>query len=401
MIRTFKKKAAGLALGLAITGWPMAEAAPPTARRAETTRAHQFAPRRIQAAPVVAEAAEGEDQVDDADDTSAEPQVELIQERYPNGNIRVQRYVTLDPDGNYVNHGAFVQYSQAGKKTGAGEFYLGRHHGTWVRWYEANEGSLLGTTVHKQFQQPFVSEVQLHDGELHGTWTVYDARRLKVSVWNFEHGKRHGKSVWMYPNGQRAREVDYQNGVIHGKSLAWNMKDQLTDDETYITGRRLAKTTYWHSPGKKRVEGDTLFAKQPIESQYDWWNANIVFANAADAGVDEKSGPWTWWYANGQKFCEGAFADNAPVGKWVFWHENGQKQTEGSYLAGKQVGRWTTWAKDGVLVNVETRQLTEATDEGDSLPVDEYEEAPPVTADDESEEESTARIGRLRIPEFR
>ncbi|MGE0608072.1 MAG: toxin-antitoxin system YwqK family antitoxin [Pirellulales bacterium] len=397
MFKILSKKTAGLALGLALAGWSLADAAPPTARRLGPGGVLNAQTRIEQVETAAAES----DDIDDAQDTDEKPRQELIQERYPNGNIRVQRYVTQDADGNYVNHGAFVQYSQTGQKTGAGEYYLGRHHGTWVRWYEPNEGSLLDTQVHKLFQKPFVSEVQLYDGQLHGTWTVYDARRLKVSIWRFEHGQRHGKSVWMYPNGQRAREVDYQNGVINGKLLAWNMKDQLTEDETFINGRRLAKTTYWHAPGKKRVEGDTLFAKQPVESKYDWWNANIVYANAADAGVDEKSGLWTWWYANGQKFCEGRFLDNAPTGKWVFWHQNGQKQMEGSYIAGQQVDRWTTWAEDGVLLNVETRQLSEAPAEDEYFQAEEYEEAPPVTADGESSEESTARIGRLRIPAFR
>ena len=68
------------------------------------------------------------------------------------------------------------------------------------------------------FAQPFMSEVQLQDVNLHCRWTVYDARKLKVSVWTFENGKRSGKSTWFYPDGRRAREVNYRDGLIDGTS---------------------------------------------------------------------------------------------------------------------------------------------------------------------------------------
>ena len=38
--------------------------------------------------------------------TAAGDDVEVIRERYPDGKIKIERQVTLDADGNYVNHGA-------------------------------------------------------------------------------------------------------------------------------------------------------------------------------------------------------------------------------------------------------------------------------------------------------
>ena len=113
-------------------------------------------------------------------------------------------------------------------------------------------------------------------------------------------GKRHGKSTWFFPNGQRAREVDYRDGLVDGKSLSWNAQDQLVEDEGYLEGRKLAKTVFWHEPGKKRVEG-TIVTQKPIETKYDWWNASITLANAPDSIPDAKTGLWTWWFPNGQK----------------------------------------------------------------------------------------------------
>ncbi|MGI9429654.1 MAG: hypothetical protein ACR2NM_13415, partial [Bythopirellula sp.] len=40
---------------------------------------------------------------------------EVFVERFPEGSIKVEREVTLDPEGNYVNHGPWRMWSQAGK----------------------------------------------------------------------------------------------------------------------------------------------------------------------------------------------------------------------------------------------------------------------------------------------
>src|SRR5262245_2176489 len=40
-------------------------------------------------------------------------EVEVIRERYPDGKVRVERQVTLDADGNYVNHGPWKWYSSS------------------------------------------------------------------------------------------------------------------------------------------------------------------------------------------------------------------------------------------------------------------------------------------------
>src|SRR4029079_13842394 len=38
--------------------------------------------------------------------------VEVIQERYPNRSVKVERQVTQDTDGNYINHGAWTMWDE-------------------------------------------------------------------------------------------------------------------------------------------------------------------------------------------------------------------------------------------------------------------------------------------------
>ena len=40
----------------------------------------------------------------------AEGNVEPVTERYPNGKIKIERQVTKDAAGNYVNHGTYTRY---------------------------------------------------------------------------------------------------------------------------------------------------------------------------------------------------------------------------------------------------------------------------------------------------
>ena len=54
----------------------------------------------------------GDGQDDPVEENGA---VETFTERYPNGNVKIERQVTLDADGNYVNHGAWKMYNAAGK----------------------------------------------------------------------------------------------------------------------------------------------------------------------------------------------------------------------------------------------------------------------------------------------
>src|SRR5262249_9379461 len=78
----------------------------------------------------------------DADDSQApaatasnsgEP--ETIRERYDDGKVRIERQVTLDADGNYVNHGEWKMYSHAGDVVAEGHYDMGKRIGTWTRWH--------------------------------------------------------------------------------------------------------------------------------------------------------------------------------------------------------------------------------------------------------------------------
>ena len=389
--------AVGSALSLS-TWTALAEEAP---RPAPATRINLFDPDEGQAiaedfgAP---EAAQPDDSVAPAeidagiDVDGAGFRTEVITERYPNRSVRIERHVAQDAEGNYFNHGAWSHWNEKGVLRGTGEYRNGLRHGKWVRWFDAGEGKIFQAPLYKQFQPPFVAEANFVDDKLDGVWTIMDSRGRKASEWEFENGELNGLSTWYFPGGPKQREVTYQNGQIEGTVLEWTLttagKSQrgqapaelihnLVTRAVFVDGRRQGPHVEYYSPGKKKVEGWYLLAKEISKSEYDFWNGAIETKVIGKEGVNQRTGLWTWYYAdggkqlegefeagepvglhtwwhpNGQKQSEGRFEKGLEIGKWVWWHANGQKQAEGEYTAGAQTGHWTRWNEIGKVVEVQ------------------------------------------------
>src|ERR1700752_3846408 len=59
------------------------------------------------------------------------PVVEVFCERYSDGKAKVEREVTTDADGNYVNHGRWRTWDRAGKLVAEGSYDMGQRSGAW------------------------------------------------------------------------------------------------------------------------------------------------------------------------------------------------------------------------------------------------------------------------------
>ena len=274
---------------------------------------------------------------------------ELVTERYTNGAVKTQRWVILDTQGNYINHGSFKAYDQAGKLQGTGEYRQGKEHGKWTRIISNPEGTFIAQSLDAGFEAPFLSEAPLVDGQLNGTWTVRDKAGRLVSQWSFENGVREGVSTWWYSTGPKRSEINYKDGLMHGKLLVFGADQQPTVKAVYVDGRRLvSKTEVYPKGGQKMSEGSYLAPAESIETYYDWWNLAIRTAPAAQEGPGVKHGPWTYWHANGKVRMQGEYKEDLPVGKFTWWFENGQKQAEGEYVEGRQQGIWIGWHPNGM-----------------------------------------------------
>ena len=272
---------------------------------------------------------------------------EVIKERYTDGTVKVEREVAQDAESNYHNHGIWKTWDPRGNLVAQGEFDHGNRSGTWVRWYRnPSEVPLLGKLPYSKYNAPFISQAMFAHDLLDGMWTIYDGKKNKISQWEFSKGKRNGLSIWWHTNGHKMREAQYREGELHGQLLEWAPDGTLAVKETYQGGCRQApKVVAKYQDGSKKSEGMYLFSKEVEQSPDDWLNCKVQVT--VKQGKDERHGPWTTWYANGQPQLEGNFEHDLQSGQFTWWHQNGQKALEGRFEAGKQNGPWTWWYPTG------------------------------------------------------
>ncbi|MBI3838958.1 MAG: hypothetical protein HY288_13635 [Planctomycetia bacterium] len=299
--------------------------------------------------PLAPEAEDSRPQDPSESDESTSPdqsETEVITERYPDGAVKTEREVTQDTQGNYINHGAWEMWDQRGNPVAQGAYDHDNRTGTWIRWYRnPAEASMLTKAPYQQFSPPFISQATFDNGQLTGTWTIYHGKKRKISQWEFADGRRHGVAIWWHANGRKMREVQYREGEIDGELVEWGPEGTVLVKETYQFGRKLARKTSTHSGGKKKSEGMYLFAKDVEQTPDDWWNCKPQVT--IKQGKDERHGPWTSWYTNGQQQLEGTFEHDVQVGQFTWWHTNGQKAVDGRFESGKQDGPWTWWYPSG------------------------------------------------------
>ena len=330
----------GVCLGLALCG---------SAVRAEETPATEEEPLPLMQAD---EAADGQPELMDAfavatDDDQGIGGKEVIRERFANGAVRIEREVIQDAEENYVNQGNWQMWDERGNRVATGQYRGGKRHGTWTSWHLKDESSLFSSAPFNAFTSPFISQAVFEDGNLHGTWMIYDAKQRKICEWPYEDGERHGKWTWWYPSGRKMQEVTYEHGDVEGEVFQWNAASRLVAKSMYEEGRRLEKKTVYHpdSQRQKKTEGMYLFAKRVPQSPDNWWNARL--APEKPVGKDEKHGFWTSWHPNGQEKMRGKYRYDVEVGKFTWWHSNGQKSVEGTFENGKRHSKWTWWHPNG------------------------------------------------------
>lgn len=285
--------------------------------------------------------------------TTGEPKsdhvrVELVSERYPNGSLKLERYVLQDAKGNFVNHGTYTVYAPDGKVLKKGDFQNGRQEGEWVQHFAHDSGNLFSSEQQRGFTGPFVSTATFSQGKLFGVWTIQDSQNKSIVTWSFENGVRHGQWTWWHPNGQKWLDATYRNGALHGELREWDAEGKVVSQATYIDGRCLVNEVGWYALGQKHYQGAFLRVQRVPEPVFDWWTGSATSVVAAPTGADQKHGVWIAWYCNGNKKTQGQFEHDVPIGKFAWWYENGQKQAEGEFGKDGKSGTWTTWHPNGL-----------------------------------------------------
>jgi len=297
---------------------------------------------------------------------------ELLQQRFENGKVSIERYVTEDAEGDLVNHGPYKEYDASGTLIRSGSYAFGKLDGKWVQTISPERAQALSTKMDPGFRPPFRSEATFIDGQLQGDWTVSDSKGNPVFVWQFEMGKRENVSTWFDSRRTPVLETMYADGAPNGPSTQAVPGQREPKRIVYDKGRIVQPKTNWHERGKKRSEETLLAPAANRLVAHDWWASNVV-SEPLHGGIAVREGLYTAWHPNGQKSIEGNFSsgtpngeferwytngqleskgyfqEGVPLGEWVYYHPNGMKLMQGSYENGVQVGQWSNWNAEGRL----------------------------------------------------
>ena len=311
-------------------------------------------------------------------------EVELVRERYADGKVRIERQVTLNNDGNYVNHGAWKMYSPTGDVVAEGHYHFGERNGLWTRWVGKKDAAALGEAPFNQFKTPYMSQATFANGKLEGDWIITDANDRKVMMVSFQGGLRNGAATTWLPNGKVLKQITYQNAIPVGDLLEINQKNgEIARTATYEEGRKVVtKTSYF--PGSKNKKSEIMYlAAKTIETAADdYWGMKLAkygsegsdmrhgsskswYANGKteqDGAYEygKKTGTFTFWHENGQVAATGEYKNDLAIGTWVWWHDNGQKSAVGKYQEGTLIGEWRWWDESGKLTKQQTYTGTES-----------------------------------------
>ena len=348
-------------------------------------------PEQLDVPTTVARLPSTEDLDQTPDDLGANPfqrantygEVEIFRERYPDGKVKTEREVTLDADGNYVNHGSWKMWNVAGNLIAEGHFNMGRRVGVWTRWLDRKSSPELSKHPFNRFKTPYISQAAFTDDVMDGDWLIFDAEQKKCAQVSLKNGKRQGPAIIWLPNGKIYRQATYEMGVPVGDVFQQDNSGELKKVATYNKGRKvITKVSHFPRSKQKKTEAFYLEKTTTTRALDDFWTIRFVAHELQ--GEDLRHGVWktwhtngqlsidgqyeqdkrvgffTYWYPNGQKSAEGQYRDDQPHGTWVWWHENGQKATAGEYRDGEQIGEWRWWGANGKLTRRVDKEQSES-----------------------------------------
>ena len=302
---------------------------------------------------------------------------ETVHERYPDGNVKIERGVTLDREGNYVNHGIWKQWNTDGKLVAEGQYQMGLRTGDWTRWYDRQETASLREPPFTNFAGPFVAQASFENDRLHGDWLIFDSNQQKCIQVSLENGQRHGPTTMWLPTGKIYRQSIYENGMLVGKVRQRDRAGELQTVGTYVGGRRVTtKVTYFNGTDfnetdAKKTEAHYLQPKLVATAADNFWSGQFAQYKPVGRAIrhgawktwfpsgqlhidgsyenDKENGTFAWWHPNGQQAVLGVYAAGEKHGPWTWWHASGLKSTAGAFHRGIQTGRWRTWNENGHL----------------------------------------------------
>jgi len=176
--------------------------------------------------------------------------VRRLEEKFPDGKIRLQRTVKYFSDASTVNHGPYTEWHPNGQKFCEGRYEDGRRVGEWIYYYEDGTKAKMGTYKDGQLEgrwtywaqgrpeQPIRQE-EYQAGHRHGTWIYWNEQGQKLREENYAQNRLDGPVTEWYPNGQMKTQANYKQGLLDGKLITWDEQGRKLSERSFRAGQPL------------------------------------------------------------------------------------------------------------------------------------------------------------------
>ncbi|HRO38867.1 MAG TPA: hypothetical protein PLZ25_03015, partial [Flavobacteriales bacterium] len=228
------------------------------------------------------------------------------------------------------------------------------------------------------------SMVNFEQGKEEGKAYVYgeDGRPITITDWRagvlqrrreinrYDEGHlRQGPWQGYYPNGNLKwegsfvddrrqgifKEYDKQGNLLE---LAKYDQDQLLPDaqetvlltlrNTYHSNGTVSSIGSYTKDGRKEgLFRDFDASGKPVDASI--YRDDRIVATGAVSEAGAMNGPWTEYYATGEKRAEGSYVEGRKEGLWTFYHRGGEVEQKGNYREGLPQGEWRWFYPTGQL----------------------------------------------------
>ena len=89
---------------------------------------------------------------------------------------------------------------------------------------------------------------------------------------NFSDGRLHGRYIAWFKNGQKQVEINYRLGLRDGLTREWYQSGQLKEKSTYVSGDVNGKHEGWHENGNKSFEAN--YINGTLNGSLNRWTEN-------------------------------------------------------------------------------------------------------------------------------
>ncbi len=200
-------------------------------------------------------------------------------------------------------------------------------------------------------------------------------------------GKQTGIWIEVDTSGVVRKEINYQDGQVHGYIKWFNQLGQLLKVEHYIMGKlqgepaKAIPMQVFYKNKQLKTKGSFLNGK-PVGMQlrFDSLGGNAKAAYYDQQGkllsegkldsAEQRTGYWKEFYPEGNLKAEGSYLKGQKVAQWKYYHDNGQLEQYGMFVNGKPDGIWKWFYEDGQLFR-ETNYL-KGKEDGFSFELDKY-----------------------------